>query len=237
MKISEIIEKNQKSIILLDTFIPALPVSPGTENKYGKFSIKGTGFIISSDGKLITCAHVYDLVPADELPYLEVKIPGEIDEKGILHYETFKVKLLKTDKENDIALMQIISSKNDFKIINEFGNYEPAKEGDDVVFIGYPLATELLSMGYGITMSANRCIIGSVKKRAVDGSLHFFMVDTHINNGSSGSPVFSLESGKLVGIASGKISQLISLPDGKRFDIPANIGLCRPIEYVNNLIK
>jgi len=230
MEISKIIEKNKKSIILIALYIP------GTENQ-GRVSIRGTGFIISEDGKFITCGHVYKQIPQSEMQYLEVSVPGKTDEKGLTHYDRYKVKLLEIDEENDLALMQIISDKINFEPVEEFGDSESVKEGDEVVFIGYPLATELLSMQFGITMSTNHCIISSVKRRAVDGSLHFFMVDTHINNGSSGSPLFLKDNGKVIGLTSAKISQRISSPDGKIFDIPANMGICRPAKYAIDLIN
>jgi len=230
MKIPEIIEKNKKSIILIDILIPK-------ENNQKTISIRGTSFVVSNDGKFITCAHVYKQIPTNEMDYLGVSVIGETDEKGIIHYDRYKVKLLKMDEENDLALMQIISEKNNFETIGEFGDSELVKEGDEVVFIGYPLATELLGMQFGITMNTNHCIISSVKRRGIDGSLHFFMIDTHINNGSSGSPVFLKDTGKVIGIASGRISSKIPAPDGKIFDIPANMGICRPAKYAVNLIK
>jgi len=230
MKTSEIIEKNKKSIVLIDVQIPG-------ERDQKRISIRGTGFIISNDGKFITCAHVYKQIPQNELPFLGVAVSSKTDEKGITHYDRYNVKLLKTDEENDLALMQIISDKNNFETFEGFGDSESVREGDEVVFIGYPLATELLGMGFGITMNTNHCIISSVKRRGMDGSLHFFMIDTHINNGSSGSPVFLKDTGKIIGIASGRISAKISSPEGKIFDIPANMGICRPAKYAINLIK
>lgn len=232
MKISEIIEKNKNSIILIALYIPE-----AEKANQGKVSIRGTGFIISRDGKFITTGHVYKQIPQNDLPYLEVSVPGKIDEKGITHYDRYKVKLLKIDKENDLALMQIISDKNNFETIEGFGKSESVKEGDEVVFIGYPLATELLGMRFGITMNTNHCIISSVKRRGIDGSLHFFMIDTHINNGSSGSPVFLKDTGKVIGIASGRISAKISSPEGKILDIPANMGICGPAKYIIDLIN
>lgn len=230
MKISEIIEKNRDSIILIALYTSG-------DNNQGKVSIRGTGFIISRDGKFITCAHVYKQIPENELPYLEVSVSGKTDERGITHYDRYKVKLLKMDEENDLALMQIISDKNNFETIEGFGDSELVKEGDEVIFIGYPLGTELLSMQFGITMSTNHCIVSSVKRRGVDGSLHFFMVDTHINNGSSGSPVFLKDTGRVIGITNARISAKITASDGKIFDIPANMGICRPIQYAKNLIS
>ncbi len=230
MKISKIIEENKESIILIALSIPV-------QNNQSRVSIRGTGFIISRDGRFITCAHVYKQIPQNELSYLEVSVSGKTDGKKILHYDRYKVELLKMDEENDLALMKIISDKKDFKPIEGFGELESIKEGDEIVFIGYPLATELLSMQFGITMSANHCMISSVKRRSVDGSVHFFMVDTHINNGSSGSPVFLRDTGKIIGITSGRISAKIKNPDGKTFDIPANMGICRPAKYAVNLLK
>lgn len=230
MKTSKIIEQNKKSIVLLDIVIPQ-------EGGKSKVSIRGTGFIISSDGKFVTCAHVYEGIPEDERQYLGVKVPMETDKKGLIPYKSFKVELIDIDKENDIALMSIMSEENDFKAIQEIGDSEDVQEGEEALFVGYPLALELLQMGFGITMSANECIISSVKRRKVNGSLHFFMVDTHINNGLSGSPLFSRDTGRVVGVASGKISQKVGLPEGRVIDISANMGICRPINYAKNLIE
>ncbi len=230
MKIPEIIEKNKNAVILIDVVIPQ-------ENNQSKISIKGTGFIISPDGKFITNAHVYKQVQQNEMEFLGVSAPGKTDEKGATYYDRFKIKLLKMDEENDLALLQIVSDKKDFKTIDGIDYSENIREGEEIIFIGYPLAVELLTMGFGITMTTNKSIVSSVKKRAIDGSFHFFLIDGHINNGSSGSPVFSVETGKIIGVASAKISAKIQIPGGQIADIPANMGICRPAKYIENLLK
>lgn len=231
MEISKIIEKNKNSIIFLEVLIPK-------ENNQAARSIRGTGFIVSRDGKFITNVHVLKQIPDNERQYLRAMVPGEIDQKGVLHYDGYKIEPTgKLDEENDIALMKIISSNRVFKPITTDKFSESINEGDDIVFLGHPLGTELLIMGFGITMLTNHCIISAVKRKAIDGSLYFFMVDTHINNGSSGSPVFSLKTGKVIGIASGRISAKIPLSEGKVADIPANMGICRPSKYIVDLIK
>ena len=232
MKISEIIEKNKKSIILIDIQIPK-------ENNQKTISVRGTGFIVSPDGKFITNAHVYKQIPENELQYIGVSVPGETNENKITRYDRYGVELINIDLDNDIALMRIISDETEkkFEVITELENSELIKEGEEVIYTGYPLATELLSMGFGITMTTNKCIISSVKRRGADGSLHFFLIDTHTNNGSSGSPIFSINSEKIIGIVSGKISARVPMPNGQLLDIPANIGLCRPIRYAIDLIE
>jgi len=229
MNIQHIIERNKKAIILIDVAIPQ-------ENNQTKVGIKGTGFIISADGKFITNAHVVKQIAPDEQKHSGVSVPAHVDQKNLTRYERYSIKLLGIDEENDVALMQIVSDKKDFHTVEGLGDSESIREGDEIAFIGYPLAVELLNMGFGITMTTNRSIVSSLKRRGVDGSFHFFLIDGHINNGSSGSPVFSVETGKVVGIASAKISAKIQIPNGPVADIPANMGICRPIQYITELI-
>ncbi len=228
MDIKKIINKNRNAVILVDLQMPG----EGTQKK---ISIRGTGFIISEDGKFITNAHVYKQILENELQYMGVSVPAAIHEKKFMQYERYPIKLLKLDEENDIALMQIVSDKK-FETVGEIGDSESVSEGEEVIYIGYPLAIEMLNMGFGITMTTNKCIISSIKRRGVDGSLHFFLIDSHVNNGSSGSPVFSVETGKIIGIISAKISSKIPIPGGMVADIPANMGICRPIKYAIELI-
>ncbi len=171
------------------------------------------------------------------MPFAEASVPGQMDEKGLIRYDKYKIEKIAIDDENDVALMRIVSDKKDFKTVGKLESEETIKEGEDVTFIGYPLAVELLNMGFGITMTTNKCIISSIKRRGADGTLHFFLVDTHINGGSSGSPVFSAETGNVIGISSARISSKIPIPGGAVADIPANMGICRPIKYAIELIN
>jgi len=232
MKISEIISKNEKAIGIIDVVIPV-------ENNQSKISVRGTGFVISEDGRFITCAHVYKQVPENEKKFLGIAVVEKMDEKGLTFYKRHTLELVKIDEVNDIALLQIVKIAPDEKFtpIQDFGDIKNIYEGEELVFIGFPLATELLGMKFGITLATNHCILSSVKRRGADGSLNFFMIDTHTNNGSSGSPVFSRDNGKLIGMISGKISAKVPAPDGKVIDIPANMGICRPVNYIKDILK
>ncbi len=228
----QIFKENKKSVLLLELFIP---------QKDGKkqISIRGSGFIVTEDGKFVTSAHVYNNIPESKRKFLRVVVADKTNKKGITFFKKYGLNLLELDNENDIALMKI-ETKDDktFPAVNSFGNLEEIAEGDDAVFVGFPLAIKLLEMGFGLTMSMTHCMISSVKRRAKDGSLHFYIVDTHINNGLSGSPLFSVENGELIGIAAGKIIlNNFKTKDGQKVEVPANMGICRPINYVVDLIN
>lgn len=231
MKKSEIFSLNKNSVLLLET---AKPLGNGQH----RLSIRGSGFVVSTEGSFITNAHVYKNIPDSDKQYLYAKLPGRKDKKGVLYYKTYNVELIDIDFENDIALMKLVDKgKTKFKAIKKFADAESVVEGDEVMFMGYPLATELLKMGFGLTLSANYCIVSAVKRRAKDGSLHFFMIDTHINSGSSGSPLFAIETGEVVGLASGKISTKIEMPDKRLADVPSNMGICRPSRYILDILE
>ncbi len=232
MTIKKIFEQNKEAILILDL------VMPGEKAGQNKISIRGTGFIIDDEGRFITSAHVYNEIPENERQYLGAKIWAKQNSKGVVRYEKRDIELVGIDDENDIALMKLKSINNEkFKTVSGFGDDNKVTEGEDVVFIGFPLALELIMMQFGLTLSATKAIVSSVKRRTKDGSLHFFMIDSHINNGSSGSPLFHTESGKVIGVAGGKITAKVHGPEGKVFEIPANMGICRPINYIKKIIK
>lgn len=230
MTIPKIIEKYKGAIVLVDVQIPV-------ENNQKKISIKGTGFLISPDGMFVTNAHVYRAIQKDEEQYAEASVPRASDRNGIVQYEQYPIQLVSIDDENDVAVMRIVSNRKDFPAIPLPKKAQDVEEGHELIYSGYPLAIELLHMGFGITMTTNRAMVSSVKRRGSDGSFHFFLIDGHINSGSSGSPVFSTKTGKVIGIASAKISAKIPIPGGAIADIPANMGICRPIEYAMKLVN
>jgi serine protease Do len=136
----------------------------------------GSGFIISSDGYLITNAHVVD--GADEV---KVNLADKRD---------FKAKVVGADKRTDIALLKI-EAKDLPKVT--IGDPEKLKVGEWVVAIGKPF-------GLDNTMTAG---IVSAKGRDLpqENLIPFIQTDVAINPGNSGGPLFNLR-GEVVGINS-----------------------------------
>lgn len=224
MKYSKIIKIYRNAIGFL-----ALPIK---KNGKAGLRIGGTCFVVGTKGEILTCAHLYNKIPEPRRKNLFVGLPTE--KKGKLTgYGKHKISLIAKDDENDVALFQTEKVASFIKPV-PIGNDEAVLAGDDVGFIGFPIATSLLSMGWGITLSANKCIIGAVKNRGRDQTLHFFQLDADVRPGNSGSPLFSLDQGKAIGIAAGHVRRGVKELRGA--NIPQMIGIARPISYGKKLL-
>jgi serine protease Do len=136
----------------------------------------GSGFIISSDGYLITNAHVVD--GADEV---SVKLTDRRE---------FKAKVIGADKRTDIALLKI-EAKDLPKVT--IGDPEKLRVGEWVVAIGKPFGLEN-SMTAGIVSAKGRDL-------PQENLVPFIQTDAAVNPGNSGGPLFNLK-GEVVGINS-----------------------------------
>ncbi len=136
----------------------------------------GSGFIISSDGYIMTNAHVVD--SAD-------RITVRLTDK-----REFRAKVIGADRRTDVALLKIDASGLP-KIIA--GDPNKLKVGEWVIAIGSP---------FGFDNSVTAGIV-SAKGRSLprDNFVPFIQTDVAINPGNSGGPLFNM-NGEVVGINS-----------------------------------
>ncbi len=134
----------------------------------------GSGFVITSDGYVVTNNHVVE--HADE-----VKVSFQNGDK-------FDATVIGTDPKTDLALLKIKSDKT-FPHV-DFTKTE-AKVGDWVMAVGNPF-------GLGGTVTSG---IVSARGRDIGSGPYddFLQIDASINKGNSGGPTFNL-SGEVVGI-------------------------------------
>jgi len=138
----------------------------------------GSGFIISSDGYILTNNHVVE--GADEI----VVALSDRRER--------EAKLIGSDPASDLALLKIDAT--DLPIVR-LGSSQALKVGEWVVAIGSPFGFEL-SVTAGIVSAKGRSLPDE------NGNyVPFIQTDVAINPGNSGGPLFNLE-GKVVGINS-----------------------------------
>ena len=158
----------------------------------------GSGFIISSDGYVLTNAHVVE--GADEI---NVKLPDKRE---------FKAKVIGADKRSDIALIKIDATSLPAV---RFGDPSKLKVGEWVVAIGAPFGFEN-SVTAGIVSAKGRSL-------PQENFVPFIQTDVAINPGNSGGPLFNLR-GEVVGINSQIYSRTGGFM-GLSFAIPADVAL------------
>lgn len=160
----------------------------------------GSGVIISSDGWIVTNAHVIDsMEPGAKVITSEAKGNSK----------TYLVKEIYSDTVSDLAIIKINATS--LKVASFVSSKEQPVVGEQVVAIGTPLSLSLRN-------SATSGIISGVN-RAVDASYKLLQTDAAINPGNSGGPLVNMD-GKVIGINTMKYEALGV--DNLGFTIPAD---------------
>ena len=157
----------------------------------------GSGFIISSDGYIVTNYHV---------------VKGATSVKVTLYSgDTYDATVIGGDSDYDVAVIKINAGGLPAVTL---GNSADVNVGDTVLAIGNPLGELTFSMSQGIVSCCDRAI-------NVDGTpFNMIQVDASINPGNSGGPLVNLY-GEVVGIVSAKYSSYSNTTvEGLGFAIP-----------------
>ena len=156
----------------------------------------GSGFIISSDGLILTNNHVVAKAT-------EIKIK-------LLNGKEYDAKLVGRDSKTDLALIKV-TPDNDFPKPVVLGDSDAMRVGDWVMAVGNPF-------GLGNTVTTG---IISAKSRILGEGPYddFLQTDAAINPGNSGGPLFNMQ-GQVIGINTAIIAQ----GQGIGFAIPINMA-------------
>ena len=187
-----------------DPFFQFFRGMPGMQNRGNRgqapqpFRGQGSGFIISSDGLILTNAHV-----VREAKEVTVKLSDRRE---------FSAKVLGTDPATDIAVLRI--DANNLPVVR-LGDSRRIEVGDPVMAIGSP---------YGFEQTATSGIV-SAKGRSLpnDAVVPFIQTDAAVNPGNSGGPLFDA-TGAVVGVNSQIYSQSGGF-QGLSFAIPIDVAL------------
>jgi len=162
-------------------------------------SSEGSGIIASSDGYIITNAHV---------------VSGASSLKVILSTgATYKATLIGSDSVTDLALIKIDATG---LTAAEFGDSSSLQVADTVMAVGNPGGVELNStVTVGYISALNRSITNS----ETGYTMKCIQTDAAINPGNSGGALVNMK-GQVVGINSSKIAA--TGYEGLGFAIPIN---------------
>ncbi|MEM7543370.1 MAG: serine protease [Pseudomonadota bacterium] len=191
--------------------------------------LTGTGFVIGAGNRVVTNAHVVEL---------------ELNEAKREHLVVFvghgrnpqirSAKVLAKDAHHDLA---ILAFDGEPLPALEIGDDAGVREGDEVIFIGYPIGAIL-----GLYPVAHRGIISAISPIAVPqmrantlsaGQIkqlrepfNVFQLDATAYPGNSGSPLLKVSSRKVIAVLNsvfvkGSKENVLSAPSGISYAIPA----------------
>ena len=151
-----------------------------------RFLETGSGVLISSDGKVMTAAHV-----VHSMDEISVEFLGG---------ETVSAKVIASEPQADLSLLQLERVPSGARVAR-MANSDTIRVGDPVIIVGAP---------YGLSYSLSA---GLISARWAPNTVYktmplaeFFQTDATINTGNSGGPMFN-GAGEVIGIVSHNISK------------------------------
>jgi S1-C subfamily serine protease len=159
----------------LEDFMYGMPMQPSQQKMRGQ----GSGFIIDSQGILLTNAHV-----VNEADRVTVTLKDG---------RTFDGKVQGVDPVTDLAVVKISGAKN--LPVATLGDSNAVQVGDWAIAVGNPLGLDnTVTLGIVSTLKRSSATIGMSDKR-----LEFIQTDAAINPGNSGGPLLNGQ-GEVIGI-------------------------------------
>ena len=204
MSASQVYAENVHSTVGITTSV--------TTNFWGYQSTaaaSGSGFIISSDGYILTNHHVIEA--ADSITVT------------LYNGQSYDAKVVGYDQGNDIAVLKVEAADLSPVVL---GNSDQLNIGDDVLAIGNPLGELTFSLTAGKI---------SAKDREVTFSngvmMNLLQTDCAINSGNSGGALFNLY-GEVIGVTNAKYSG--SSQSGASID---NIAFAIPLNAIRGILE
>ncbi len=161
----------------------------------GRKAGEGTGTIVTKDGHVLTCAHVVQ--NADRIR-ARVYAPGMVGGD----YRWFECEILDPIQSDcDMAVLKM--NGTNFHPVSIRSADESIWKSEETVLLGYPLGAMLTgNQADSLRISHFAGRIASAQE--VHGTTRYY-VDTTGLHGNSGSPVFSRNDGRMIGVFSGSI--------------------------------
>lgn len=222
--------------------------------------IIGTGFIVREDGIVLTNKHIVDRfktlpkrkgAPRDEWPALILLfhfIPNKamavinLDIQGVaLPAEFIKPPVYYGEDLPDVAAISV--NAKGLPTIKLQPKLD-ANEGESVAVAGFPMGTRTLQAPgwiHQLSPTLQAGIISGVLPFPCDNP-HALLLDLMTQGGSSGSPVFNLESGEVLGMVYAGLheTRLLSSPKNRygflAYKNSTTLTLAIPSNYIRSLV-
>ena len=181
---------------------------------YGQNQVEsgaGSGVIISSDGYILTCAHVVD---------------GASNITVTIGDKDYTATLVGEDTTSDIAVIKIDANGLTPATV---GDSDSLKVGQNVMAVGNPLGELGGTVTGGMISALNRSV--TIQGSSSVNTMSLIQMDASVSPGNSGGGLFNM-NGELVGIVNAKSSS--SDAEGLGFAIPINDAIKVAQELLEN---
>ena len=203
---------------VLSTFATVSSTSPYGQSSSSAQAL-GSGFIVSTDGTILTNAHV---VSNNGARATSVKVVFKTQGGNGTHTTTVAASVVGVDETSDVAVLKVDPLKAPALDPLPLGDSSAVQVGEAVVAIGNPLGYDF-SVTSGIVSATNRNLQSPNGSVIPDG----IQTDAAINEGNSGGPLIDA-SGHVIGIN----EQIASQSGGNQ-----GLGFAVPINTAASVMK
>ena len=181
--------------------------------------VTGTGFIVSSDGYILTNYHVVEYAVDGTYPVTVMLYNGESYPATVVGYE---------GEDSDIAVLKIDAEGLSAAAL---GDSSDIRVGETVFAVGNPLGELDYTMTRGMISAMDR----EINTGVADSAINMFQIDAAVNSGNSGGPVYDTE-GKIIGVVTAKFSDTYQEMgiEGLGFAIPINDAIAIANDLIQN---
>lgn len=166
-------------------------------------TVTGSGFFITTNGHLVTNFHV-----VRDRPTVTVQRDGV----------TYPARVLASDPANDIAILKIDAPSTPLPV----GSAREVRVGEDVIALGYPLAT--------VQSQEMRASFGRINALSgVNSDNRLLQIDTPVQPGNSGGPLIGPD-GRVIAVVTARLDDLMTLRATGA--LPQNVSFGMRIDYI-----
>ena len=208
-------EAGGEKLTIQDVYAKVHPATVLVVADQGENASVGTGIIMTSDGYIVTNAHV---ISGGRSCWIAL-------DTGY----TYDAELVGYDEDQDLAVLKAVDAED--LPTAEFGDSDQCRVGDTVYAIGNPLGVELRG-------TLTQGIISAIDRRVtMDGkAMTMLQTTAALNNGNSGGPLIN-EYGQVIGINTMKMSNSIAdaeaaTVEGLGFAVPTG----RAVTVINDIL-
>jgi len=226
----ETIERIKPSIVAVGSY---------QKTRSPAFAYRGTGFVVADGTLIATNAHVLpENLNVENREALTVVVFGQGGEPQLR-----EAKAVGVDKTHDLALLRISGTPLPALVLDDAGT---VREGQTFAFTGFPVATLL-----GFSAVTHRGMVSAVTPIALPsataqqldpkvirslrtGTFNVFQLDATAYPGNSGSPLYDIETGRVVGIIN-----MIFVKSTREAALsqPSGISFAVPIRFLTDLLS